>query len=101
MAKPRKTHHGQTILRAAHGVTRQPARGDVGHGVTSVLIYETELVMRGDALSRPVNYSLLRVVPPANGLRRRIRCRQSPLSIAKNIRNMPETRRLCSRSMGR
>ena len=65
MAKPRKTHHGQTTLRAARGVTRQPARGDVGHGVTSVLIYETELVMRGDALSRPVNYSLLRVVPPA------------------------------------
>jgi pimeloyl-ACP methyl ester carboxylesterase len=37
----------------------------MGHGVASVLIYDTELVMRGDALPRPVNYSLLRVIPPA------------------------------------
>src|SRR5262252_2683661 len=37
----------------------------IAHGVASVLIYDTELVMRGDALPRPVNYSLLRVVPPA------------------------------------
>ncbi|PWT84313.1 MAG: hypothetical protein C5B58_04905 [Acidobacteria bacterium] len=34
------------------------------HGVTSVLMYQTELVMRGDELPRPVNYSLLRVIPP-------------------------------------
>jgi pimeloyl-ACP methyl ester carboxylesterase len=34
-------------------------------GVASVLIYDTELVTRGDALSRPVNYSLLKIVPPA------------------------------------
>ena len=37
----------------------------MAHGVASVLIYDTELVMRGDALPRPVNYSLLRVLPPA------------------------------------
>ena len=35
------------------------------HGVASVLIYDTELVMRGDALPRPVNCALLRVIPPA------------------------------------
>jgi pimeloyl-ACP methyl ester carboxylesterase len=34
------------------------------HGVTSVLMYESELVMRGDELPHPVNYSLLRVIPP-------------------------------------
>jgi pimeloyl-ACP methyl ester carboxylesterase len=34
------------------------------HGVTSVLIYDSELVMRGDELPHPVNYSLLRVIPP-------------------------------------
>jgi len=33
--------------------------------VSSVLLYDTELVMRGDTLPRPVNYSLLRVIPPA------------------------------------
>jgi len=36
----------------------------IAHGVASVLIYDTELVMRGDTLTRPVNYSLLRVIPP-------------------------------------
>jgi len=36
----------------------------IAHGIASVLIYDTELIMRGDALPRPVNYSLLRVVPP-------------------------------------
>ncbi|HSF58504.1 MAG TPA: DUF3141 domain-containing protein [Candidatus Binatia bacterium] len=34
------------------------------HGVTSVLMYESEVVMRGDELRHPVNYSLLRVIPP-------------------------------------
>jgi len=34
------------------------------HGVSSVLMYESEVVMRGDELRHPVNYSLLRVVPP-------------------------------------
>ena len=34
-------------------------------GVASVLIYDTELVTRGDTLPRPVNYSLLKIVPPA------------------------------------
>ena len=33
-------------------------------GVSSVLIYDSELVMRGDELPDPVNYSLLRVIPP-------------------------------------
>src|SRR6476660_8931115 len=37
----------------------------MAHGVASVLIYDSELVMRGDALRRPVNYSLFRVIPPA------------------------------------
>jgi len=37
----------------------------MAHRVASVLIYDTELVMGGDALPRPVNYSLLRVIPPA------------------------------------
>jgi hypothetical protein len=37
----------------------------IAHGVASVLIYDTELVMRVDTLPRPVNYSLLRVIPPA------------------------------------
>jgi pimeloyl-ACP methyl ester carboxylesterase len=36
----------------------------LAHGVTSVLIYDSELVMRGDELPHPVNYSLLRVIPP-------------------------------------
>ena len=34
------------------------------HGVSSVLIYASELVMRGDELPDPVNYSLLRIIPP-------------------------------------
>lgn len=37
----------------------------LAHRTTSVLIYDSELVMRGDELPRPVNYSLLRVIPPA------------------------------------
>ena len=46
-------------------------RGDareemLARGVSSVLLYDTELVMRGDTLPRPVNYSLLRVIPPAS-----------------------------------
>ena len=36
----------------------------LAHGVDSVLIYESELVMRGDELRHPVNYSLLRIIPP-------------------------------------
>jgi pimeloyl-ACP methyl ester carboxylesterase len=36
----------------------------VAHGVSSVLIYDSELVMRGDELPHPVNYSLVRVIPP-------------------------------------
>ena len=36
----------------------------LAHGVTSVLIYDSELVMRGDELPHPVNYSLLRIIPP-------------------------------------
>jgi pimeloyl-ACP methyl ester carboxylesterase len=36
----------------------------LAHGVTSVLIYDSQLVMRGDELPHPVNYSLLRVIPP-------------------------------------
>ena len=44
--------------------TRQPARGDVAARGTSVLIYDSELVMRGDELPHPVNYSLLRIIPP-------------------------------------
>lgn len=36
----------------------------LAHGATSVLIYDSELVMRGDELPRPVNYSLLRIIPP-------------------------------------
>jgi len=36
----------------------------LAHQATSVLIYETELVMRGDELPHPVNYTLLRVIPP-------------------------------------
>ena len=38
----------------------------LARGVSSVLNYDTELVMRGDTLARPVNYSLLRVIPPAD-----------------------------------
>ena len=33
--------------------------------INSVLIYEFEFVLRGDALPRPVNYALVRVIPPA------------------------------------
>src|SRR4029077_11044611 len=40
--------------------------GMLARGVSSVLLYDTELVMRGDTLPRPVNYSLLRVIPPAS-----------------------------------
>ena len=29
-----------------------------------MLIYDSELVMRGDELPHPVNYSLLRIIPP-------------------------------------
>jgi len=36
----------------------------LARGVTSVLMYESELVMRGDEMRHPVNYSLLRVIPP-------------------------------------
>ena len=36
----------------------------LAHGVTSVLIYDSELVMRGDELPHPVNYSLVRIIPP-------------------------------------
>src|SRR3974390_3330591 len=36
----------------------------MAHGATSVLIYDSELVMRGDELPDPVNYSLLRIIPP-------------------------------------
>jgi pimeloyl-ACP methyl ester carboxylesterase len=35
----------------------------ITHRAASVLIYDTELVMRGDTLPHPVNYSLLRVIP--------------------------------------
>jgi len=38
--------------------------GMLAHQATSVLIYDSELVMRGDELPHPVNYSLLRVIPP-------------------------------------
>lgn len=36
----------------------------MAHQANSVLIYDSELVMRGDELRHPVNYSLLRVIPP-------------------------------------
>src|SRR5271166_634794 len=36
----------------------------LAHAVSSVLIYDSELVMRGDELRHPVNYSLLRIIPP-------------------------------------
>jgi pimeloyl-ACP methyl ester carboxylesterase len=36
----------------------------LARGVTSVLMYESEVVMRGDELRHPVNYSLLRIIPP-------------------------------------
>jgi hypothetical protein len=36
----------------------------LAHGVTSVLIYDSEPVIRGEKLPHPVNYSLLRVIPP-------------------------------------
>jgi hypothetical protein len=34
------------------------------HPINSVLIYDFEFVMRSDELPRPVNYALVRVVPP-------------------------------------
>jgi len=36
----------------------------LAHGVSLVLMYDSELVMRGDELPHPVNYSLLRIIPP-------------------------------------
>jgi pimeloyl-ACP methyl ester carboxylesterase len=36
----------------------------LAHRITSVLRYDSELVMRGEELPHPVNYSLLRVIPP-------------------------------------
>ena len=36
----------------------------LARGVTSVLMYDSELVMHGDELPHPVNYSLLRIIPP-------------------------------------
>src|SRR5258708_19559574 len=36
----------------------------LARGVTSVLIYDSELVMRGDDFPHPINYSLLRIIPP-------------------------------------
>lgn len=33
--------------------------------INSVLIYDFEIVLRGDTLPRPVNYALVRVIPPA------------------------------------
>src|SRR5258708_22552319 len=36
----------------------------LARGVTSVLIYDSELVMRGNELPHPINYSLLRIMPP-------------------------------------
>lgn len=33
--------------------------------INSVLIYDFEIVLRGDTLPRPVNYALVRVLPPA------------------------------------
>jgi len=33
--------------------------------INAVLIYDFEIVLRGDTLSRPVNYALVRVLPPA------------------------------------
>ena len=33
--------------------------------INSVLIYDFEIVLRGDTLTRPVNYALVRVIPPA------------------------------------
>ena len=32
--------------------------------INAVLIYDYEIVLRGDSLPRPVNYGLVRVVPP-------------------------------------
>jgi pimeloyl-ACP methyl ester carboxylesterase len=34
------------------------------HDIKSVLIFDFEVVMRGDTLQRPVNYALVRVLPP-------------------------------------
>jgi len=59
--------------------------------VTSVLIYETELVMHGDALSRPVNYSLHRDVPPA-GVQVDRRKRAGPFP-AKQVSGISEPNR--------
>ena len=43
-------------------------RGDqrektLANGIISVVIYDSEPVMRGEQLPRPVNFSLLRVIP--------------------------------------
>ncbi|HUP09539.1 MAG TPA: DUF3141 domain-containing protein [Caldimonas sp.] len=35
------------------------------HDINSVLIYDFEFVLRGDTLPQPVNYALVRVLPPA------------------------------------
>ena len=32
--------------------------------INAVLIYDYEIILRGDSLPRPVNYALVRVVPP-------------------------------------
>jgi pimeloyl-ACP methyl ester carboxylesterase len=48
-------------------VLRERADNDARHeanGSPAVLSYESELVMDGKALPRPVNYQLLRIVPP-------------------------------------
>jgi len=36
----------------------------VAHEATSVLTYDSELLMRGDELPHPVNYALMRIIPP-------------------------------------
>src|SRR5262249_58051268 len=48
-------------IRRKRGTKREEM---LAQGVMSVLIYDCELVMRGDELPHPVNYSLLRVIPP-------------------------------------
>src|SRR5262245_30893670 len=42
----------------------------LAHSVASVLIYDSELVIRGDELPHPVNYSLLRIIPPVDDRKR-------------------------------
>ncbi len=47
---------------------RERAENDIEHeaaGTPPVLIYETEVAMDGHALARPVNYMLLKILPPA------------------------------------